>query len=135
MKTFILSACCIFNLSMSAQWNSTKISDEKTDEETHPITYTSKQNNASILKAPVKQNNTSPDLLAHHSNGTLTLHLDNMMPQTNICVFDATGKCVLEETVVKKTECTIDLSSQPKGIYIMEIVSGEDKAVSKIMVE
>jgi hypothetical protein len=120
---------------MLAQWNSKKISDEKPDEENRPLTFTPKQRSTSATKVPAQQNEQAPDLLANHSNGIVTLHLDNLLPQTKICVYDATGKCVLEETTVKKPTHDIDLSAQSKGVYVMEITSGDERAVTKILVE
>jgi hypothetical protein len=88
-----------------------------------------------VVIVPATQVDPSPELLANRSNGIVTLHLDNVLPQTKICVYNATGKCVLEETTTKKTRHDIDLSTQSKGIYVMEITSGDEKAVTKIMLE
>lgn len=118
---------------MLAQWNSKKISDH-TDEE-QSLSFTPKQRHNNAVRAPGAQNDPSPELLANHSTGIVTLHLDNLLPQTKICIYDATGKCVLEETTVKKQTHDIDLSTQPKGIYVMEITAGEEKAVTKLMLE
>lgn len=119
---------------MLAQWNSKKISDEKTDEEIRLVTYTPKQRTTAVFKIPAVPIEPSTDLVANQSNGMVTLHLDNMLPQTKICLYDATGKCVLEETTIK-SKYDIDLSAQSKGIYVMEITSGDESEVTKIIVE
>ncbi|MDF2450334.1 MAG: Secretion system C-terminal sorting domain [Bacteroidota bacterium] len=129
MKPYLLLACCIFNLSLLAQWNSKKISE--IPEEEQPLSFTAKKQSGTLLTSP----SANLDFVPNRSNGIVTLHLGNVLPQTKICVYDATGKCVLEETTTKKARHDIDLTSQSKGIYVMEITSGEEKAVTKIMLE
>lgn len=133
----MLYLLCMFNLSLSAQWNSKKISDQQLDDEKQPLNFTPKQYNSPSItkKAPGIQNDIALNLFPDPSSGILTVNLENTLPQTNVCVYNATGKCVYNEDTVKKDLHEIDLSAQPKGVYLMEITSGDEKTVKKIVVE
>ena len=132
----MLYLLCMFNLSLSAQWNSKKISDQQLDDEKQPLNFTPKQYNSPSItkKDPVIQNDIALDLFPNPSSGMLTLNLLNNLPQTLICVYDALGKCVYNEVTVKKNE-EINLSDYPKGVYAIETTSGDENTVKKIVVE
>lgn len=135
MKNSIILISCFLNLSMAAQWNSKKITDEQWDDKKKPETYSVKHNKIPLSKPPVIQNDIALDLFPDPSSGISTINLENIMPQTNVCVYDAWGKCVLNEVTMKKNEHVIDLSSQPRGIYFIEILAGDEKVMKKIVVD
>ena len=135
MRNYILLACCIINLSMLAQWNSKKISDLQEGDENNTLTFTLKHNGTTISKkSPVIQNDIALDLFPDPSSGLISVPIENNSPQTNVCVYDALGKCVYNEVTVKKND-DIDMSERPKGVYLMEITSGNEKTVKKFVVE
>lgn len=49
-----------------------------------------------------------------------------------VCIFDLTGKKILEQT---KNTNQIDVSNFIKGMYLIEIFSGEDKIVNKLILK
>ena len=69
------------------------------------------------------------------SSGIFTVNLKNKTVETKICVHDVLGNCVLDKVAVKNTNQEIDLSSKPKGIYFLEIVSDGERAMKKIVLE
>lgn len=52
-----------------------------------------------------------------------------------ISVRDLLGNCLLNKNCRNEKSLEIDLSSQPKGIYFMEIVSDGEKSVNKIILQ
>ncbi|HRN41277.1 MAG TPA: T9SS type A sorting domain-containing protein [Vicingus sp.] len=63
-------------------------------------------------------NNTTNDVIVNKGNGIFELHLKNDV-NSNIKVFDVTGKMVNEQFLINK-QIKIDLSTQPKGIYFIK---------------
>lgn len=63
-------------------------------------------------------NNTTNDVIINKGNGIFELHLKNDV-NSNIKVFDVTGKMVNEQFLINK-QIKIDLSTQPKGIYFIK---------------
>lgn len=63
-------------------------------------------------------NNTTNDVIVNKGNGIFELHLKNDV-NSNIKVFDVTGKMVNEQFLINK-QIKIDLSTQPKGIYFVK---------------
>lgn len=64
-----------------------------------------------------------------------TVELEQVDTKARICVFDLLGNCILEKILVKNGREKIDLSSQSKGIYFVEINFEGKKEVKKIMLE
>ncbi len=69
------------------------------------------------------------------SSGIFTINFKNKTVETEICIHDVLGNCVLNKVSVKNSNQEIDLSSQPKGIYFLEIVSDNERAVKKIVLQ
>lgn len=120
---------------MLAQSDSKKTSNELCEYLKYSESYTTKTNNDLISTAVVTQNDIAPVLYLNPSRRIFTIHFDNTIPQSNICVYDAWGKCVKDEVTLKKNIIDIDLRSQPKGIYLVEIVSGDETAMTKIVLQ
>ena len=61
-----------------------------------------------------------------------TIDLKNRV-ETKICIYDVLGHCVLDNVPINKSDFKIDLSSQSKGIYFLQMVSGGEKKIKKII--
>lgn len=69
------------------------------------------------------------------SSGIFTINLKNQTVKTEICIHDILGNCVLDKMSVKNNNQGIDLSHQPKGVYFVEISSGDERTIKKIVLE
>lgn len=69
------------------------------------------------------------------TSGVLIINLKNKVVETRICVSDIFGKCLLTKICRNEMNPIIDLSSQSKGIYFVEIVSDDERAVKKIVLQ
>ncbi|MGZ4033504.1 MAG: RCC1 domain-containing protein, partial [Bacteroidia bacterium] len=69
------------------------------------------------------------------STGNFTVNLKNTTVATQICVYDVFGNCLWNKSCRNETSPKIDISSQPKGIYFMEIVSDNKRSVNKIVLQ
>lgn len=68
------------------------------------------------------------------TSGIFTVDLRNCL-YAKICVYDVLGSCLLKKDCQNEESPKIDLSSQPGGIYFMEVVSDSERAVKKIVLE
>ncbi len=135
MRNYVLIASCILNLSMLAQWNSKKISDQQFEDDKQDLTFIPKQNGTIVSKkVPIIQNDIALDLFPDPSSGLLMVPIENNSSQTNVCIYDALGKCIYNEVTVKRND-DIDMSKHAKGVYLMEITSGDEKILKKLVVE
>ena len=91
-------------------------------------------NNDVALNVPVNtpQANT---VFPNPSSGIFTVDFKNTTVATQICVYDVLGNCLWNKNCRNEENTKIDLSSQPKGIYFLEIVSDNKKSVNKIVLQ
>jgi hypothetical protein len=68
------------------------------------------------------------------SSGIFTLELTQYKTQTTICIHDVLGNCILNKTILNRRE-EIDLRTQAKGIYFIEVLSVEKRVVKKVVVQ
>ncbi len=68
------------------------------------------------------------------STGIFTLNLNNL-PNATLSVTDALGHCLWRKDCKDKNTQQIDLSSQPKGIYFLEVNSQGQRSVKKISLQ
>lgn len=69
------------------------------------------------------------------SAGSFTVNLSHKTEDAQIRVYDVYGNCRLSKTCQNTSSHTLNLSSNAKGIYFMEIVSTGKKAVKKIVLQ
>jgi hypothetical protein len=69
------------------------------------------------------------------SIGIFSVDLKNNKIDTKICVYDVYGNCFYTKNLRNNASTQIDLRSQPKGIYFMEIVADGEKTVKKIVLQ
>lgn len=75
----------------------------------------------------------SLEIYPNPSRGIFTVKLyDNA---AKMCIYNTLGKCILDNISLDKANRGIDLSSQAKGIYFMEIKSGGQSIFRKVVVE
>jgi hypothetical protein len=68
------------------------------------------------------------------SSGIFTINLRNFR-DIKVSVYDILGKCLKKKNCQGETSYEIDLGSQPQGIYFMEIVSDNKRAVKKLVLQ
>jgi hypothetical protein len=73
------------------------------------------------------KNELSFNIYPNPSSGIFEVHLGNKTSLTKISVNNLLGSCVLNKDCENEVSPKIDLSSQPKGIYFIEIVSGGER--------
>jgi hypothetical protein len=69
------------------------------------------------------------------SSGIFTIQMENCRVGTRITVHDVLGSCLLERKCRGETSQEINLSCQPRGIYFVELLSGDEKVVRKVVVQ
>ena len=69
------------------------------------------------------------------SSGIFTVRMDICQAGAKITVRDVLGNCLLERSCRGETGQEINLSCQPRGIYFVELLSGDEKVVKKVAVQ
>jgi uncharacterized delta-60 repeat protein len=93
--------------------------------------------NNNVFSGIEKPNNNASEIkiFPNPSSGVITLGLKNKTIATKICVTDVLGNCLLNKVCQNEGTPAIDLAGQPKGIYLIEIVSDDERVVKKIVLE
>lgn len=68
------------------------------------------------------------------SNGSFTIELPTHQ-QTNVTITDISGRIVYQNTLSNKQTLQVDLSKQPKGVYIIHLTTDDKSYTNKILVE
>jgi hypothetical protein len=66
--------------------------------------------------------------------GLFTLQLSELK-EAKILVCDALGRCIFTKDCRNESQSQINLSGQPKGIYFVQVSSGEERSVQKLLIE
>jgi hypothetical protein len=69
------------------------------------------------------------------SSGIFTISFNKTIVEAKISVYDVQGNYVLHNMLIKNSNEKIDLTSQPKGIYFVKIIFGNEKATKKIIIK
>jgi len=69
------------------------------------------------------------------SKGLFELQMNNNYKNISIKVYNLSGKLVYSETQTPLKKYTIDISSNPKGIYVLEVIAGGEKVNYKLVKE
>lgn len=77
------------------------------------------------------QETSSIHIFPNPSSGIFTIDIKRSV-EANICIYDVLGNCVLNELSVKDGH-QLDLSTQPKGIYFLEMLAEGEKSTKKIV--
>lgn len=81
-----------------------------------------------IDKFPIK-------VFPNPTSGIFTVQMHNYQAGAKVTVRDVLGNCLLEKNCIGETSQEIDLSRQPRGIYFVELLSGEERIVRKVAVQ
>ena len=68
------------------------------------------------------------------TSGIFTVNIRNCR-DAKICVYDVLGNCLLNKDCRNDVSSKINLSCQPRGIYFVELLSGENRVVRKVAVQ
>lgn len=68
------------------------------------------------------------------TSGIITVNAQKSQ-DIKVSIYDLLGNCLWSKTSLNEMNLKVDLSSQPKGIYVMEIMSEGKKSVSKIVLQ
>lgn len=77
----------------------------------------------------LKQNKIFPN----PTSGKFTLQLNEQSQEGKVCVYDVLGNCVFNQQINNLKNQEIDLSSQAKGVYFVEINTGSEKINKKVV--
>lgn len=69
------------------------------------------------------------------TSGIFLVQMSNQNSKTKIIVHDVLGNCLFEKNCYEETNPQIDLSSYGKGIYFVGVVSGDERAIKKVIVQ
>lgn len=86
----------------------------------------------------VKELNSEQDIMIIYpipSSGIFNVKLNNETLNSTICVYDLLGNCLLKKDCRNDASQNIDLSYQPKGVYLIEIVGDGKRYLSKIILQ
>lgn len=81
----------------------------------------------------LKENNMIVDVYPNPSNGVVQVNLNNYTGKQTIMVFNELGQVIYNEQVIGTNNLSLDLSSQPKGIYILKVM-GDSTPINKKLV-
>lgn len=85
----------------------------------------------SINKTPMEMVTVFPN----PSLGIFNIIFSKLNTVTRICVYDLLGNCIFNKVSTKNNRQEIDLRGQAKGVYFLEIVSDENRAMKKIVLQ
>ena len=69
------------------------------------------------------------------TSGIFTVNLHNCQAGAKVIVRDVLGNCFLERNCRSESSQEINLSCQPRGIYFVELLSGDERVVRKVTVQ
>jgi alpha-tubulin suppressor-like RCC1 family protein len=78
---------------------------------------------------------TEVSIFPNPSSGIFKVQMGNSQAGAKVTVRDVLGTCLLEKDFRGETSQEINLCCQPKGIYFVELLSGEERVVRKVVVQ
>lgn len=81
-----------------------------------------------------KQSNES-NIYPNPSSGIFTISLKDRKIKTQVCVRDVLGNCIMIRDLNNGSDLSLDLSYQAKGVYFIEIISGAEKMLQKVILQ
>ncbi len=98
--------------------------------------YKAQLNNKCLPDVSVGQLNKQAALTIHPnpSTGSVTIELPTRQ-QTNVSIADISGRTVYQNTISNKQTLQVDLSKQPKGVYIIHLTTNDKHYTNKLLLE
>ena len=96
---------------------------------------------SSITPAPLANDETSIIATSHliypnPSNGVFNIKLNNIKSDTEITLFNISGKLIATQRVSKNSkEISIGSNTLPTGFYILKIISSEETVIKRVVVK
>ena len=75
------------------------------------------------------------NIFPNPSSGKFYIQTNISWRNTEICIFDLSGRCVYHQEVTRPEDYQIDLSKQSKGVYFIEVADAEKRVVKKIVIQ
>lgn len=98
--------------------------------------FVCKQNGSLLSLGYNNSSNTNSFLIfPNPSRGKFTVRSNSIASDLRISIYGLLGNCVLDKITLNTNTQEVDLSTQSKGIYFMEIVSENERSVKKIVLE
>jgi hypothetical protein len=115
----------------------TQISSIGSENSTNTNIYKGGKFSVLCLNTSINENSEQPvfSIYPNPSSGIFTVNLRNCQAGAKVIIRDVLGNCLLEKNCRGETSQEINLSCQPRGIYFVELLSGEDRVVKKVAVQ
>src|ERR1035437_2160205 len=94
--------------------------------------------NSSTTMTSVSNVSENPDAMSVYPNpSTGKFSIQTSMPwqNTEICIFDLSGRCIYHQQVTRPEDYQIDLSKHSKGVYFIEVANAEKRMSKKIVIQ
>ena len=75
------------------------------------------------------------DLHPNPNNGNFTISFMKQPENATLSIYDLLGNYILKNTLISQLTNEVNLNNQPKGIYFIEIISGKEKSISKVVIQ
>ena len=69
------------------------------------------------------------------STGKFSIQTSISWQNTEICIFNLSGRCVYHQGVTKPEDFQIDMSKHSKGVYVIEVANAEKRVSQKIVIQ
>ena len=86
----------------------------------------------SIIESKIEKINFN--IYPNPSNGQFTIQTQSIFPESYICVRDVLGRIVHQEKLQFPNQ-NINISSQPIGLYFVELRDGKNKSIQKLILQ
>lgn len=100
--------------------------------------FLAKMNRNSSANISVNNISENPDAMSifpNPSTGKFSIQTNMPSQNTEICIFNLSGRCVYHQGVTKPEDFQIDMSKHSKGVYIIEVANAEKRVSQKIVVQ
>lgn len=82
-----------------------------------------------------KKHKDNSNIYPNPSTGKITVSLAEKILRAQICIHDVLGNCIFSKYYNNENDIVLDLGNHAKGIYFVEVISGESKTMKKIILQ
>lgn len=83
----------------------------------------------------ISENLDAISIFPNPSTGKFTVQTNMPWQNTEICIFDLSGRCVYHQQVTRPEDYQIDLSKHSKGVYFIEVANAEKRMSKKVVIQ